>query len=409
VKPAVYRARWILPISSPPIEGGWLAINDHRVIDLGHAHQSPPSEPIDLGDVAILPGLVNAHTHLEFSYLEAPIGQPGIKLYDWIGEVIRSRQLVGQSQTAALAFSADAIRLGLQQCYDSGTVLVGDIATTPFMIVEPLSEPVPEVVSMAEVLGLNSIRAQQKIIAANEHRERLSGNRNFCAGISPHAPYSTPLQVVERCVDIANKHDLTVAMHVAECNEERRLIENGDGPFADKLKELNVFSAGVFPWGPDATMNLLNTLSKAPRSLVVHGNDVNEREIDLIAKLSKRRQMSVVYCPRTHAYFGYENHPVLKLIAAGARVALGTDSLASNPDLSLWGEVQWLIEHRQDIEWQAVLAMATLAGADAFGRQDLGRIETGSSARLLVLPTNAANVDELGASILRHRPRWLTA
>ena len=408
MKPAVYRARWILPISRPPIEGGWLAINDHRVIDLGHAHQSPPTEPIDLGDVAILPGLVNAHTHLEFSYLEAPLGHPGIKLYDWIGEVIRSRQFVDASRTAAPTNAANPIRLGLQQCYDSGTVLVGDIATTPFAIVEPLSDPVPEVVSLAEVLGLNSIRAEEKIIAANEHCERLSGNRHFRAGISPHAPYSTPLQLVERCVDIANKHDLTVAMHVGESVEERRLIEKGDGPFADKLKELNVFPAGVFPWGPDATMNLLNTLSKAPRSLVVHGNDLNEREIDLLAKLSKHRQMSVVYCPRTHVFFGYENHPVLRLMAAGVRVALGTDSLASNPDLSLWGEVQWLLEHRQDIGWQSVLAMATLAGADAFGRQDLGRIEIGSRARLLMLPTDAANVAKLGASLLRDRPRWLT-
>lgn len=407
LRPTVYRARWILPISSPPIESGWLAIDEHQIVEMGQSHQSPPSKPVDLGDVAILPGVVNAHTHLEFSYLTKPIGYTGIKLYDWIGEVVRSRQSV----TATLRY--DAIRLGLQQCYDSGTVLIGDIATTPFPIIQPLNLRSPEVVSMAEVLGLSPARAEQKLIEANEHRERFSGNRHFQPGVSPHAPYSTPLSVVERCIELANKHDLTVAMHVAESSEERTLLETGCGPFAAKLKELNVLPDGVFPWGGNATLNLLNALSLAPRSLIIHGNDLSEREIALIARLSKRRPMTVVYCPRTHAYFDHakqkqkQKHPVLKLMAAGIRVALGTDSLASNPDLSLWGEVQWLLSHRQDITWQSVLEMATISGAEAFSRRDLGRIEIGSSNQLLVLPSDAANIGGLAESLHRHQPRWL--
>jgi aminodeoxyfutalosine deaminase len=95
VSVSVYRARWILPVSGPPIEGGWVAVEQGRVLAVGDMKSSAPAKPLDLGDVAILPSLVNAHTHLELSNLTAPIGKPGTKLHDWIGEVVRTRQAGG--------------------------------------------------------------------------------------------------------------------------------------------------------------------------------------------------------------------------------------------------------------------------------------------------------------------------
>jgi len=394
----VYQARCLLPITRPPIEGGWILIRNGLIAAIGDHNQSPPQAPIDLGDVAILPAMVNAHTHLEFSYLHRPIGNPGVKLHDWIGEVVRSRDT---SMQGDLFVPDDTVKHGIKLCHDTCTSLVGDIATTPYPMPDVSTGSKVELIAFAEVLGLSANRSDAKLLAAQTHVQRFVNCDNVRPGISPHAPYSTPRDVVRRCVEQAIQYRVPVSMHVAESTEERQLIERGDGPFADRLREIQIFSDDLFPWGNDATKELLALLSKAPQAMIIHGNDLRDDEIDLI---SKQRQMTVVYCPRTHAFFGHREHPVKKLIAAGVRVAIGTDSLASNPDLSIWGEVQWLLDHREDIDWQAILAMATLHGADALARKDLGRLEIGAKARLITIPIDRL---ELREAFVRGRPSWI--
>jgi len=389
----VYQARWILPIVDAPIEGGWIAVERGRVIALGQDRDRPTCETVDLHDTAIMPAAVNAHTHLEFSDLDKPIGYQGIALHDWIGAVVRTRAGTADQDRSP------AMMRGLRQCLSSGTALVGDIATTP---VSPGFFDAPEsmdAVSFAEVLGLDALRSDLKHQQAIAHIGAAATNPRVTIGVSPHAPYSTPLPVVQRCVEMARGAKLPIAMHVAESVEERRLIESGDGPFADRLKQMRVYRDDVFPWGRDATSQLIAELALAPQCLLIHGNDLRAEEIALVAK---NKQMTIVYCPRTHAYFGHPRHPVASMRIAGVRVALGTDSLASNPDLNLWGEVQWLLGNRQDLPWHDVIEMATLAGADALGRPDLGRITPGATARFVVVPTSSGGVAE---SLLTHLPK----
>lgn len=404
---SVHKARWILPISQPPIAHGWVAIDERKLVALGSATQSPPSPPIDRGDVAILPGMVNAHTHLEFSHLARPIGNQGLKLHDWIGQVVRHRQ------QSTINDRAESIASGLSVSHALGTSLIADIATTPLPALADILAAMhhrlnaaPEVIFLAEVLGLVPDRSNEKLRAAAELMEQIDGPSYARVGISPHAPYSTPLAVVSECVELAKRRGCLLAMHVAESEEERELIEQGEGPFAERLKAIQVFDPSLFPWGNDATMRLLEMLALAPRALLIHGNDLRPDEIEFIAR---HPQMSVVYCPRTHAFFEHSKHPVSELISANVRVALGTDSLASNPDLSIWREVQWLLRHRQDIPWHTVLAMATKHGADAMGRHDLGRIEIGAKAKLLEFSTSADHEDDIPASILNSEPRWIDA
>src|SRR5690606_30197764 len=147
-------------------------------------------------------------------------------------------------------------------------------------------------------------------------------------------------------------------------------------------------------------------LSQAPAALVVHGNDLKPAELDFI---DQHRTLTVVYCPRTHAFFNQPRHPFDVLLRRGAAVALGTDSRASNPDLSVWNEVRWLLEHRSDVDWQAGLAMATIHGADALQRGDLGRIEPGAASGLIAVPGAASTADALGDQwIAGGPPRFLT-
>ena len=347
------------------------------VVEVGSGTTLDATE--DLGDVALLPGLVNSHTHLEFSDLAEPIGFPGIRLSDWIGHVVDARAGV-TPKSKSMAMDA-----GIRELLYTGTRLVGEITIAPFSYPQANSEL--EIVSLAEVLGLDPNRAAQRLEDAISHCEQ-----NPKSGLSPHAPYSTTQQSIDQCIDFAVRANRPVAMHVAESPEERELVSKGTGPFAAALQSMGVWREGVFPWGDQPLSRLINRLASAPRSLLIHGNYLNEQEIQ---QLSQHPNITVVYCPRTHHFFQHQRHPVDRLRSAGVRVALGTDSRASNPDLNVWHEFQFLCQHRPEIAPRDVLKMVTIDGADAMGRNQMGRIDVGCRPGLGYVRTKSTSVAEL--------------
>lgn len=386
----VLSARWVIPITRAPIHAGWVRIRDGRIVEIGTG-RNPEGE--DLGDVALLPRLVNAHTHLEFSDCPCPIGDPGMPLATWIGQVVSARAKSGD------AGRDHAISVGLSELAATGTCLAGEISTPPCKYPDKTctsskgesAREVVSLVSFAEVLGLSDERAIERLHAAKQHNED-----NQETGISPHAPYSTSLSTIRSCAEFARDQDLPLAMHFAESPDERQLLSDGTGPFVDALKSIGAWRDRSFPWTGDAYETLIDQASIAPRTLLVHGNDLSDSEINRIAR---NANLTVVYCPRTHAFFGYDKHPVDRLLSAGVRVALGTDSRASNPDLNLWSEVQYILRHRQDVRPKEVLAMATISGAEALGRSDLGHFEPGAKALLGFARTHAADVEQLYADL----------
>ncbi|MFG0288631.1 MAG: amidohydrolase family protein [Rhodopirellula sp. JB044] len=370
---------------SRPATSLQLASDDRRDIS---SHSAVGDRVCDLGDVAILPGLVNAHTHLEFSDLDSPVGQPGMELAEWIVHVVRARQAAG----GVVASPQSIVTRGASEAIEGGTALIGEIASTPWPGINQQHTRGGEVVAFAEVLGLTKVRGEAKFGLAGEHLDSLGE----LAGVSPHAPYSTPLELIERCVKLSRDRACPLAMHVAESPAERELLHSGKGPFAESLGRLGIDLSGLFPWPhAEPVKALIERLAKAPSSLLVHGNDLQPSEIDL---LSRSPSVSVVYCPRTHAFFQHHRHPVADLIAAGVNVALGTDSRASNPDLQLWREVRFLLEHRQDLDPANVLQMATLNGARAM-RLDhrFGTLTAGRDAVFACVPSTARTVDQLYA------------
>ncbi|MCC9604189.1 amidohydrolase family protein [Stieleria sp. JC731] len=406
-----YQARWLFPITGPPIENPCITVVDGIVVDISNRRQASvgPQASVDLGDVAVLPKLVNAHTHLEFSDCRRPIGEPGIALANWIGEVIRARGQADESVRAA------NIASGLAESQNAGVELIADIATTPSSYPE---HAYASIVSFAEVLGLSQERGAERFQAALLHSEASArghsacriGESNLVPAISPHAPYSTPIALVQRCVDWAAAKGCPVAMHLAESPDERELLTHGTGRFADSLQRAGLWVPGLFPLGKGAAgdadqpiLAYLQMLAEAPLALVVHGNDLQDCEMQFIAE---RRHMTVVYCPRTHHFFGYDAHPVGKLLEMGVRVALGTDSRASNPDLSIWEELRFLLSHRQDLAPSRVLEMATIMGADSLGRgpasaetpnegaRAFGCIQPGKTPfdSLMMIPTSAQHL-----------------
>lgn len=367
------RARWVVTVSGDVIENGWVRCNTSRVLEIGRGR--PEGSHEDLGDAAILPQLVNAHTHLEFSTLVQPLGTPGIRLADWIGLAIQARQQEPNRD--------QSLEKGLALSVEAGVSLIGEITTPPCRY--PTADI--SVACFAEVLGLSEERGADRWDAMSEQ----VAIDPWC-GISPHAPYSTSLDLVQRCVRFSAKTGRALAMHVAESPEERELLEAGTGAFAQALAKLGLRAELWFPWGPGPFRELLSILSGASRCLLVHGNDFRDDELD---QMSPHSHLSVVYCPRTHFFFQHAQHPVASMLERGIRVALGTDSLASNPDLSVWGEAQYLLNHRQDLSPNCVLQMATMNGADALGYPRLGRIEVGCAPRLGWVPSGAKTMAEL--------------
>ncbi|QDT13711.1 Aminodeoxyfutalosine deaminase [Planctomycetes bacterium K23_9] len=370
---------------SEPIQGGWVRLQGNRVVEI--AAGKPPECATDLGDVAILPGLVNAHTHLEFSDCAQPIGQPGVPLAQWIGQVIAAR-----SATTTQA-RQQAIQAGLAESVAAGVCLMGDIATPPIRY----DGDTIDLVSFAEVVGLGESRWRERLQSATDY------NKSFeKAAWSPHAPYSTSTAAIDACVQRAKTSGRPLSMHVAESPAERELLCSGTGPFATALRSIGVWQDDLFPWPGDPLVDLIDQLAESPHALLIHGNDLRSKEISAIAQ---HANLTVVYCPRTHAFFGYDRHPVADMIRAGIPVALGTDSRASNPDLNLWSEVQFLLQHRMDIDPGAVIGMATVAGANALGRRDVGRLVVGGSASLGVVTTEAADRQALYRDLAQHAYR----
>jgi len=302
-----------------------------------------------------MPGLVNAHTHLEFSDLEAPLGEPGMEFTQWIGEVIKFR--FGSERVA----KSEAIQMGLEQSARHGVAAIGEIATAPVVLEDYQSAlPCPAALCVFfEQLGSDDSVFEQKVAELEQffgQTKAASPAGQFVAAVSPHAPYSVGDKLLDGLVATSLQKRAAVAMHVAETLAEREFVETKTGPFLEMLQSMGV-------WRPDAYGDyesieaILAKLSDCESSLIVHGNYLNARELDFIA--AHREKMSIIFCPRTHAYFDHARYPLEEMLERGINVAVGTDSCASNPDLNLGQELVEIHRRHPEIAPETILKMGT--------------------------------------------------
>jgi aminodeoxyfutalosine deaminase len=369
-----YRARWVLPVSSPPILGGVVTISGERIVDIGNRSSG---DVIDLGNVVLMPGLVNAHTHLEFSDCDKPLGRAGMPLSDWIRQVIGTRHRGDRD-------SSVAIQQGLLESLNAGVTTIGEITTTTAAAYAGFAGL--SLIAFQEVIGFSRARCES-VQADLEQRLELA-RESTDSGISPHAPYTVHPTLLRNLVIIACDRRLPVAMHLAESQEELELLATGTGPFQQLLADRSMWDEGAIPRG-SRPLDYLRILAEAPRALMIHGNYLSDDEIAFLAE--HRDHMSVVYCPRTHAYFGHDRYPLGKMLSAGVRVALGTDSRASNPDLSLLGEMRYLANAFPNLASERIIEMATTAGAEALGMGEVvGSVLPGRLADMVAVPCSDA-------------------
>jgi len=326
-----------------------LVLRDGKLRDV---RLSRASDAIDLGNVAIVPGLVNAHTHLEFSLLPKPIPTAG-DFAEWIRSVVKYRR-----ENPDIV--SEALRTGILESTRHGTTLVGDITTSGWSISD-YAESHFSGVLFQELIGLSEDRITSQL---NSARSRLEANRSInhpLLGLSPHAPYTVHETLLRSSIDMARQFDVPVAMHLAETESELELLTDGTGCLRNLLEEFGLWKEGLFGIGQRPQW-YLEKLAECPAALIVHGNYLNDRELQFIAS---RPQMTLVYCPRTHAAFGHPEHPWRRVLEWGGRVAIGTDSRASNPDLSIFSELQFLAKSHPGISHLELLKLATFHGRRA--------------------------------------------
>ena len=393
-----YRFGWLFTMDDAPMQDAIVAVEGGQVVAIDEAGEWP--DVIDLRDWAVMPALVNAHTHLEFSSLSHPLGTEGMPFSQWIPEVIRYRQGVGENLAQEKAL---AIRRGLKQSAGFGVGVVGEIATLPLAEASYDRSDV-HVVSMLEVLGLDPDTFDQRKQQASEHVEYRWSKSNVTSALSPHAPYSTSCELIDHCAALSQKHQLPLAMHLAESKEELELLEMGTGPFRTMLENMGLYRAEDFPGGRKPA-DYIERLAGAYRALVVHGNYLSEKGIEILHQHADT--MTVCYCPRTHAFFHHPPHPIEDLLADGIRVVLGTDSRSSNPDLNLWAEVQLVHRKFPDIAAEQLLSMVTMDAAFALGvEQSFGSIEEGKSAVVSAFCIGKDSPDPLGQMLARQPRLW---
>jgi cytosine/adenosine deaminase-related metal-dependent hydrolase len=374
----IHRAKYVLAESDLLLADAAVHVSDPGRISRVEPWTGPPraleAEVLDWGSAVIIPGLVNAHAHLELTGLAGQLANLG-SFSSWIRGLVAARSALGLDDVRA------ALGSGARQALAGGTTLLADVSSLgvsqEVLELETLGKVVFE-----EVIGFRPELAPQALASLETRLTRVEPDPLLELGVSPHAPYSVSPELFRAAASLAALHDLPVAVHTAETRSELEFLAAGSGELREMLEE---FGALPPDWrcpglAPIAYLEQLGLLERP--MLIVHGNYLDEESIGRIL----RSRSTVVYCPRSHAFFGHDPHPVRRLLDAGVNVALGTDSLASNESLSLLDEVRFLFERRKDLRPEEIVRMATVNGAAALGFAGLlGRLRRGTWADMAVV------------------------
>lgn len=393
----ILRARIVWPVGRPAIQDGAVSVCGRRIGEIGSwpeikAHIAGPA--VDLGAVILLPGLINAHCHLDYTGMT---GLPAPQQFpDWISSLLQFKALASYTDYAH-AWLAGAAMLAR-----TGVTTVADIEAVPELLPEVWTGTPLRVASFLELTGVKSRRPPEEILGeAAAKIDSLQPGRGL-AGLSPHALYSTTTPLLRETARLARQRKWRVAMHVAESAEEFEMFARRRGPMFDWLEsQRDMSDCGLGT--PLAQVERCGLLGE--NFMAVHSNYLEPADIAALA----RSGSSVAHCPRSHAYFGHRRFPYEELAAAGVNVCLGTDSLASvpprggrKPELNMFDEMWVFADAHPGAAPEAIVEMATRNGARALGWPGLaGELSPGSRADIVAIPFTG-RMEESAEAIVHH-------
>ena len=372
-----YHARWVVPIADAPIAHAVVAVDRDRIAYVGPADGAPQGDDVRLGDVVLMPGLVNAHCHLELTAMRGFLED--IDFRRWILRLTNARRSV-LDRDALL----DSARFGLEEGMLAGITSYADTSESG-VGVQAMREAGVRGIVYQEVFGPDPKQCDESIAGL---REKVAGLRYLetplvRVGVSPHAPYTVSDDLFRATTALAREQHLPMAIHVAESDLEQRLVVDASGSFADGLRRRGI-AVDPRARSPIQLLDRLGVLDVAP--LLIHCVRVSSEDIGRIAQT----QAPVAHCPASNAKLGHGVAPLAEMLAAGVTVGLGSDSMASNNRMDMLEEARLaLLSQRARLQSAEapeaidVLEMATIGGARAIGIDDqVGTLEVGKQADL---------------------------
>ncbi|MEZ5289239.1 MAG: amidohydrolase family protein [Vicinamibacterales bacterium] len=383
------RADWVVPVDQPPIAGGWLDIADGRIVALGGPDTAGPGAARDLGRVALMPGLVNAHTHLELSWLRDRV-PPANQFTSWIKQLFAARGTSVERPDDPRVI--EAAREAVREARDCGTAAIGDISNS-LASVDVLEASGLDGIVFHELLGFRETADGPIAHTAGARQAAAARGGRVRVSMAPHAPYSVSPELFRAIRAAVSASDVPwTSIHVAESPEEMELLASGTGEWAKLLRWIGAWRDDwqVPGTGPVEYLDALGVLDQ--RTLVVHGVQLE----DAALRVLRDRGCTLVTCPRSNQWVGVGVPPLARFYRSGVPVAIGTDSLASVADLNLFAELQAMHWMAPEIPPATLIESATLTGARALGLDtDLGSLTPGKRAAVLAvaLPDEATDVE----------------
>ncbi len=387
-----YHAAWVYPVVGDPIADGTVLIEADRIAWVGpraSATLPPHVRIVELGNVLLTPGLVNAHTHLDLTVMHGLLD--GESFFDWIRGVVAARDLLSPQETL------DSALLGITEGLHAGVTTFADTApgAAGFHAMRELGV---RGVAYLEVFGPDPAQCDHAMsgLRARVDAIRPDATRLVRVGVSPHAPYSVSDALYAATAAYARQERLPLATHVAESDAESDLVGGGRGEFAEFLERRGI-SATKRARTPVALLDRNGVLDA--NALLIHCVRCDADDIATIA----RRGAAVATCPHSNRYFGHGAAPTRAFAMAGVRLGVGSDSMASNTKMDLLAEAHSAVRDGDAGDaWRARWELATIGGARALALDEaIGSLEAGKQADLAAFPIAAGATF---TEVLRYAP-----
>jgi cytosine/adenosine deaminase-related metal-dependent hydrolase len=393
------RANTILPICSPAVSAGALRVVDGRITEVGAAGEVLPladEEVVDLGEVVLLPGLINAHCHLDYSTLRNAIA-PQSGFTEWVRRLNSIKRQLGPEDIL------DAIARGYAEAQQFGTTTVCSMAAFPDLLPRLGRAPL-RTWWFYEMIDIRHRITSEELVAGALGFFDQNPDPLVRYGLNPHAPYTASLLLYRLAQECAERSGMVLTTHVAESQEESDMFTKARGPLYDFLSALD---RPMHDCGHDTPFGWLwRNGAICGRWLLAHLNDLAESDFALLATLSPQQLPSVVHCPGSHRYFGHPPFPLERLAELGVNLCVGTDSLASTDSLGLLGELRRVQESFPSLPPDFLLRTVTVGPARALGQEGrLGCIAPGALADLIAIPFSGPPA-EAAAACVAH-PGWV--
>lgn len=369
----IVRARIVVTMDGAPIENSAVAIEGGRIADVGSFDEVKArnaGKVVDLGEQALLPGLINAHCHLDYTCLRGKIPQQE-SFPDWIQAINAEKAKLSPEDYLA------SINEGFAAAKASGTTTIANLTGFPELISQ-IQAPI-RTWWFAELIDVRSPERANEIV--DRALESLKAAKNW--GLAPHAPFTASRNLYRLCEEVARQENILLTTHLAESREEMQMFSDSNGPLADFLSRIGRDNSDLD--GATPLEHASEFCQFDARWLLVHLNEVPTSDLDLLTR--SRQKPHIVHCPRSHEYFGHSPFKFQEFRAAGVNICLGTDSLASNESLSLFAEMRAFQRNEPKVSPKEALEMVTVNPAQALQQSNLlGRIRPGFLADLISLP-----------------------